>query len=304
MLVASAALPAAVLSAWMLRRARGAGLPGCGAGSPCDAVMQSRWSRWGPAPVTLPGTLVYLLAFSAAVIATATTSQTCLITEAGLVALAPLIAGAALWFMALQGLVIRRFCIYCTATHLLGVTLAGLVLTDKQTLQAAGVLLIPIWLLALPSIIGLAALIGGQVFLKPKQYAVTLARPVQEPPTLSLPAPVRAPAAFTGAALPQARKPADGTISLLSGQIVLPADAGPILGLAPASRTLVFLFDYTCDVCHHLHDLLTELIARHPGDLAVMLLPVPSDPTCNPLITKRWTVHAGACAYARLALWV
>jgi hypothetical protein len=78
----------------------------------------------------------------------------------------------------------------------------------------------------------------------------------------------------------------------------------PVIGEHDARNVLALLFCYTCANCRHLHGLLREAIAREPGRLAVMMVPVPTDPGCNPNVKNCGPEHADACAYARLALWV
>src|SRR5271155_3143001 len=107
------------LSLWMLRQSSGKrGLPGCGAGSGCDAVTHSRWSRWCGVPVAAPASGLYFLllaGFSFSMIAAPGRSLDW--TSGLLFPAAPLLAAAAVWFIGLQWLVIRRVCLYCLLLH-------------------------------------------------------------------------------------------------------------------------------------------------------------------------------------------
>jgi uncharacterized membrane protein len=76
----------------------------------------------------------------------------------------------------------------------------------------------------------------------------------------------------------------------------------PLLGSPEAASVLVYLFDYTCENCRGLHRVLLEAMREDEGAFAVMMVPVPHDPRCNPAIAKPDPEHANACAYARLAL--
>src|SRR6266567_9637214 len=103
MLVSILALLASVLSGWMLRQSTGGrGLPGCGAGSGCDAVTRSRWSRWAHWPVAAPGTVLYVSIFAASLLAaTARSPAFQRVACAVLLSIAPLAGGAAIWFIGL-----------------------------------------------------------------------------------------------------------------------------------------------------------------------------------------------------------
>src|SRR5436309_849371 len=160
---------ACALSVYLLLRSfSAAALPGCGAGGGCDAVLSSRWSKVGPVPVTGPGALLYLvLSISALVGANPVL---------GVSSLSIIAVGAALWFMLLQAIVVRRFCPYCTLAHLCG--LAGGVVVLRagwSSNNAATVLVI--------GLSALGALIAGQLIWPAKTYRIEVA-----------PSPVAAPA--------------------------------------------------------------------------------------------------------------
>ncbi len=58
----------------------------------------------------------------------------------------------------------------------------------------------------------------------------------------------------------------------------LAIDEWPVLGMPGAANIAVFLFDYTCRECRHMRRLIGQAVARHPGRLAVLLVPIPMDP--------------------------
>ena len=120
------ALLGLLLSLRLFRQGLGhGGLPGCGAGSGCDHVTRSRWAQWLGVPVAGPAAGVYAVALGAIVIAHyLPTAQAGPIALDVLLVIAPLLAGAAAWFIALQAVVIRRFCLYCLLLHGIGLAVA------------------------------------------------------------------------------------------------------------------------------------------------------------------------------------
>ena len=305
-------LGAALLGGWMTFRGLGsAGLPGCGIGSVCDAVTRGRWSRIGIIPVALLGTIVYL-ALTAFAIARFEFLDQINFGWRSPAAMLPLVVfGAAAWFMLLQLLVIRRLCIYCTATHLLACTAAGLLLTaHRPWLDLA-------WKWELPLAIACVVMLAiSQILIKPRTFIVTKILP--QPPELlpenaefkpaassssSTPAPaVIQSNVVTEPTLSNEQKPfKQRRVRLLSGNVVLNVDGWPLLGRSDAQNVVAVLFDFTCKECHQLRKLLEAAVAARPDWLAVALVPVPLNSNCNPAITCKDDGRAQACDYARLA---
>jgi len=173
-------LPAAGagLSLWMARRsAGGRGLPGCGAGSGCDAVTRSRWAKWLGVPVALPAGLLYLLVLAAVatVIAMPAAGSGHAAREA-LLGAAPLLAAAALWFTGLQWLLLRRLCLYCLLLHAIGLAVAGTIafgLPGGELRFAYAGLPGGEWMGVISiAAVGVAALVLGQVLVAPRTYVV------------------------------------------------------------------------------------------------------------------------------------
>jgi hypothetical protein len=61
-------------------------------------------------------------------------------------------------------------------------------------------------------------------------------------------------------------------------------------------------FDYQCSACRTMHGFLEALRARHPRDLAVIVLPVPLERSCNRLLGPKDAEHSGSCELSRAAL--
>jgi hypothetical protein len=76
----------------------------------------------------------------------------------------------------------------------------------------------------------------------------------------------------------------------------------PHLGKTDASHVLVKYFDYTCEACLDTHEYLDDLLAKYPGQLAVILLPVPLERACNPHLPLGLKDHPNACKFAELSV--
>ncbi len=79
---------------------------------------------------------------------------------------APLLGFAAVWFVGLQGIAVRRFCLYCLLLHVIGMGIAGLVLFDPALEVRVGAVG---WAVAACAA---AALVLGQVLVEPRMYRI------------------------------------------------------------------------------------------------------------------------------------
>jgi uncharacterized membrane protein len=255
----------------------GGGVAGCGPGSGCDRVLSSRWAYWLGLPVSLPALVVYGgvlgVSFGLGPNRGDAVGRRC---RLAVVAGAVLIFAAAIWFAALQDLVIGTWCRFCLATHASAVVAAALLFREvvrrRPSDDSGGW---GRWGVAL-GLVGAAALIGGQFAVRPRRFAV------------------RALAAGIPSGASELR--------LDGGRVVLDPDRVPRIGPAGAPTVVVALFDYTCPHCRRMHPLLEAAVARSGGRLAVLLLPVPLEAECNPMIQETAPENLDACAYARLSL--
>jgi uncharacterized membrane protein len=306
-LLASVALGIAI---WFFVHGLGArGLPGCGPESGCDAVTRSRWSRCGRVPVAAFGATLYLGTCIASLLAGY--AQSSLLQRAGwlvLIASLPMLAGGAIWFIAIQVLLIQRICRWCMLAHALALFISVCVVyaANQAHLFEESIVRQP-WLLLVPGTLALMLLIAVQTIVEPRTYAVTrVAGPPPVRPPLSPEKDIRAfqePQVVRHPPAELTPNPFAGrTVTAAEGRIVVPGDVWPVLGSPKATHLLLYLFDYTCKECRYVHSLLDEVMQRHPLQLAVMVVPVPRDPLCNPTVKTRATEHAFACAYTRLGL--
>jgi len=259
------------------------GVAGCGPGSGCDLVLSSRWAYWLGIPVSLPAAALYSILL-------ATTWRL----RPGrdpknrfrplAIALCTVVVAAALWFIFLQDAVIQSWCRFCLATHASAFFSACWLLAPLlgSRRSPAGGETVPPTGGALKvglvfGLVGTTVLIGGQfVVLERAGYVLV---------PLSL-----------GGRAPK------GQLTLDSGRFGLDPDALPGMGPASAQGFVVGLFDYTCTHCRRLHPLLKEAQAHFAGRLTFIMLPVPLETGCNPMIPLTDPANRGACEYARLAL--
>lgn len=273
-------------------------LPGCGAGSDCEAVANSRWARWGPIPVAGPGALVYAVILGCVWLLPRVDQRKI---WPVLTALALAAAGGALWFTGLQLFLLKRICPYCMVDHVCGLITAGVILwRGPRPWRLAGTVA--------PSLTALVVLIGGQILVEPKTYSITTGGSL--PGTLNG-TNMTGQAASTNATpqvfvLDPTPAPGEGRLaSLLEGRVTLNPAIHPILGSPAAQHILVDLFDYTCPHCRVLHGQLMEAKKRYGDQIAVVPIVAPLSKDCNPHVRTTPTIHANACLYARysLAVW-
>lgn len=257
-------------------------LPGCGTHSECHAVLASRWSRWGPIPVTGTGVVLYTVAVGAAI---------CFQVRHGQIA-AQLLGGsivtatvAALWFLALQAWVIRKFCRQCVLIHL-GALMSCLI----WIVAWQGPATLHPWTGVTAGAVSLGWIVG-QALLKPKLVAIDVVASHSSDDLRPLP--------NIELAASDPRPPV-ATVFLNGGSVELnPAD-WPVLGSPLSGKFVAWLFDYTCDECHQAHRLLRDAVDLFEGRLAVLMIPTPMHPACNPTASCRDGSRADGCGWARL----
>ena len=323
---------AAVIASYLLWVAlRSGSVAGCSPGSACDQVLQSRWSKWFGLPVSAFSLLVYAVLFGASLRLTGRVPAEKL-RQAWqvIVPSSLLLLGGAVWFLTLQLAVINAICPYCISAHILGAIAATLLLVQLPLHTAQGkapsigrrVTMTPAATGKL-SLIALALLglfVGGQLVNAPaghieKPVSAILTNlstlPVGLPQLLSSSATNSAPVRQAGAAdLPPAKAqtaavtpPASKRVfEIYNGQFKFNLDEVPLIGPPSAARLMVSLFDYTCRHCRTMHERLIEAQRTFSNELAIIALPMPLDPKCNPTMQRTHPDHTNACFYARLGL--
>jgi uncharacterized membrane protein len=254
------AVAALGINIFLLTRTLGdAAIAGCG-GGPCDEVLASRWSSLLGLPLPAFGILVYallLLSFFRRL-------------EILRLPLLGGIAGAALWFIAVQAFILGKFCPWCMAAHGIGLVLvlcgilSGIPGAWRHVLAWAG--------------LAAFAIVSMQVF-----------------------GPVKSGHRIEGGPGTTAAKPRGASVSFNDGRFVYQIAEHPRIGPADADRVLVEYFDYQCPACQVMAGYIEALVAAHPGRLAVLLMPVPLEHGCNPHLGANRS-REGSCAIARIAL--
>jgi uncharacterized membrane protein len=293
---------------------------GCGAESGCNKVLQSRWAYWLDIPVSVPALLVYAVLLGATVLLQKSISPD---DERGswaaIIALSVIVAGAALWFVGLQVLVIKAFCKFCMTAHACGFLAALLCLknvplaADPETPMWAtgsgrrGVPRSGALLVALIGVAGVTVLAGGQLLVQKERNLVKVLQPGLSHPSKQTRTNLTNTSAQTSVAssleaTPDARLVGPRLLSLYSNQFRLKLDTVPMMGSPDASNVIVCLFDYTCPHCRTLHPMLSQVQRRLGPQLGIVCLPMPISTNCNPFLPARIHSVPNACDYARLGL--
>ena len=258
-------------------------LAGCGSGSDCANVLGSKWSMvMGLIPVSVFSCLLYLV-----MVVSLWTRGDLMIWLRSLFAW--ILLSAALWFIALQLFFMQIICPYCMVVHGLGVSIGLVVLLTRPREKKKG---FGLFATLLPAVLLVAALALTQHY-----------GPAPETHRLGH--------STTGQLQPQSDEQGEGMIHLAGdGRLVVfmaetksyRVEQLPHLGEADAKHVLVKYFDYTCEACFTTHKYLDELMAKYPGQLAVIVLPVPLERACNPHLLVGLKDHPNACKFAELSL--
>lgn len=260
-----------------------AGPMGCGAGSGCQEVLGSKWSKVLGLPVSALAAGLYLMVLGALVLLRPGKQGSPGGTSAApaawvlLVACAAAIAGAAAWFIYLQAGIVRAWCPYCMVDHALGIVLAGLILWSAPRRMPRGA-------------IGVAASVGV--------VAVAAVAVVQG----------LTPARIYLADLPTGRDfdLRDGgqrIVGLQDGALRLTVADEPHIGPVDAPRVMAMLFDYACPHCRRTHHAVRDYMAQAPGELVLVALPTPLNRACNPYAPEEPPARFDeSCELAAIAL--
>ena len=291
---------------------------GCGADSNCAAVLASAWSRIGPVPVGVLALLLYAVMLAAMSLFSPATSGP---QRRGgwliLVTCAVAVLAAAAWFIWLQHR-IGSICYWCLGQHAIGLLIAAMILLRAPwgrerfgphapprealltpALSAAVVLI---------GVLGVAVVAVGQDLFKREgpQAAVEMVEvnaadlapaPVAPAPVAAQPARVRSQRGRPPQPMPGPRR----QVKLLNGQVRLSLPL-PMLGSLEARHVIIELFDYACAHCRQMHAYMAKVQRRYGDQLAVVVLPVPLNPRCNPYVKQVRDAFKDSCELAKLSL--
>jgi uncharacterized membrane protein len=253
---------------------------GCDGGSPCDEVLNSRWSSIGGfLPVSGLAAGAYLaMLVSVLFIGPGTEAAVRRLAWYAMLVIVGSAAGSAIWFTILQKWVIGAFCPYCMTAHIAGLLLAVLIIwqapkqieSDTKKTEAAG------RVIGFLPAAGLAAV--GLAFAG----IMAIAQVVITPPPVYL------------------AGQSQENLSIIDTHSI------PMVGSPDANYVVTLLFDYKCPHCQQMHFMLNEAIRQYDGKLAFALCPSPLDKKCNPYILGDMEQYKDSCELVKIALavWV
>jgi len=125
---------ALIISGYLLLHTLNAStLAGCDGSSGCGEVLSSPWSHIGFIPVSIFAVVLYLLLLALSI--PGLTNRLGAYRFPVVLFLAVTVISGVIWFVSLQAFVIRAFCAYCMAAHILGASGAALLLvyTRKES---------------------------------------------------------------------------------------------------------------------------------------------------------------------------
>lgn len=222
-----------------------------------------------------------------------------------LLPLSMIAGGAAIWFLALQVLVIRRLCLYCSVVHVFGLVIASMMLLDTPlVLGAAQQTLLQSRVSITLAVLSVILFVLGQLLVRPQTYVVKREQRTAQ----DLSERNESTQQFTAShghendAEIKAITAPTKLVTLFNGRVVLKVDEWPILGTRGARFIIAFLFDYTCPTCQRMHRVLAQAARAFQADMGILLISVPQDPTCNPKVRMSSALNPYACRYTRLAL--
>ena len=102
-----------------------------------------------------------------------------------------------------------------------------------------------------------------------------------------------------------ATAPEPRIISVAGNKFRLNAAQWPMVGKPSARYIMVEMFDYTCPHCRNTHRTIKDTCRKYGDDLAIIVLAVPLNPSCNNAISSSGTHNADSCELAKLgvAVW-
>ena len=292
----------------LLALTQGGDVPGCGPDSGCDKVLKSQWAYLLGVPVSIPGLCLYLVfllkTFSIKNHNLLTNNKKNIRSLNALTLCAFAVIGAGIWFINIQALVIKAFCPFCCTAHALAMTAAVIFLARAGVIAESLKVNINITggILAMTALI---ALIAGTQYIFPKQkpaakiveltnsktnsVAQNNQKKITPQPDQNNNAAVKENDKETPFPIPKTK------LSLITSKL-------PIIGNRKAKNRIAVLFDYTCHHCRTLHSYIRQTIPKYENKLSCIMVPMPLDNKCNPLIKTTQKDHINACNYAKICL--
>jgi uncharacterized membrane protein len=260
---------------------------GCGEEAGCDQVLKSRWSRLLGLPVSSLGVLLHLTAVACVLRFPQEDQKYSWIPRILVMVCVVGLAGAC-WFMFVQSVIVKQFCIWCMAVHCLaiayGLIYLGLVL-KRSNLDTVGAALV--WVT--PRQFGVFGLCGvlsvaGLIVIQATQAISFAVQKVE-----------------TKIQVTQSESERGALINLFDGNVEIFFGELPTLGRQGGPPDVLFLYDYCCPHCRISHRRMKGQIHEWP-EHRIALLPVPLNSDCNKHWRPDWQQHSESCQLTKLAL--
>ncbi len=238
--------------------------PGYGEASGCGTVLSSKYSK----VAGISSSVLAMLAYGGLIllwpIVAGWLPKVRAIAQFAVIVLASAITLSALWFVALQLLVLHAICVYCMTDHAMGLIAASMVFTKLCVSRRPGS---KIWI----SGIGVGVLAVTALILIQLNQSAELGR-------------------------------IEGVVfELDSGSFELQVAENPHVGPTEHDRLMLLMFDYACPHCKTAHDLVLQ--ERESAGLTVVLLSIAIWPDCNDQFTDSVNERfSESCELAELAL--
>ena len=291
-----------------LTLSQGNNIPGCGPDSDCSKVLNSPWAYWLGIPVSIPGLclyVVFLLKTFGIKNKNISSNQKKYIRSLNTLTLCAFGAiGAGIWFIGIQYVAIKSFCPYCCAAHALAMTASGIFLAQSGTI--ANRLNVKINITG--GILTMTTLIvgvGGTQTLFPKQMPAPKIVELKNSATNTIPLnnQTSPTTEINRATITEKNINAKETpFPIPKTELSLITSNLPIIGDRNATNRFAVMFDYTCHHCRKLHSFVRQIIPKYENKLSCIMIPMPLDSKCNPLIKTTHADHVNACDYTKICL--
>lgn len=91
-------------------------------------------------------------------------------------------------------------------------------------------------------------------------------------------------------------------VTLLGGQLSLDVADYPLIGSPDAPHIVVELISYDCPHCRKMHHVMEKARRRYGDEVAVVVLPVPLERSCNKYVKRISAEHRNSCTLAKYAM--
>jgi uncharacterized membrane protein/protein-disulfide isomerase len=317
-------------------------IAGCGNGGgwiDCQGVANSRWSTWLGVPVSILALAIYIAMAAALVVATsARLSRPLQQMGWAVVTAAAFAAGmSAVWFIVIQLLVLQHICLYCMLAHACGLVATATMIISRPFKARTAIAIALLSFGGLLALISGQVLAPPPATFEIERYdsqpvdgidASEFSPPVDidgrdegvkgnllDAPGANIGAPTSrqgnahlflVPAVFAIGVVDADASHADPSseriASIRGGAIKLKVAEWPHIGPSNAKYVMVELFDYCCPPCRETFKAIRGAQQQLGEQVAIVLMPVPLDSSCNPTVKSTGANYRESCALAKLAV--